>query len=1003
MINENDNNRISYIKAAIERNIYNVYIENFPVGLEPRAVELARSNNYILREISPDFLRKDYIVALNSIKQDANAANYVDWDSMTKEQFDNLIQETINAGYLLSSESCYVLRDNPEVVLSSISKDINTASYLTDDVRNDPKVFKYLLLNGYSFTQNDLKYHSLNAFTEYDTMEYATRKISVFGDIGYKLYRKLDDVDIDEYFERYIKLMVKALNTPPTIQSIKNVLQVSAEQKWNNYRREHLDDYANVFGKICTELNNHNNYLDAIDNLKFLGKIKRTLGEKYVLLVEAMKQYHSIKHSDTPSDSIDSARDQIAKLSALYAAMSKENYKKEIIESCLEELHNFFIPRKTHPNIYKKIMERKQKRKFKRLYNNYDNETCDFINSIFKKYSDSIDYDILLSMIDNFVKQGYSKMNLFIAEPSGYYDYIRYQEACKLINRLNNHYIQYTDQELGKYRDIINYNSETDKYYYGGSHFDEEQINEYNEYRKKLIVFEKIKKEIILKTKKIEINEDIYDAELDDIGRNIPFTDEYFEYIGLNKSYFELNHMIDRCVDYIEPNSIMDDEAYEILTNYIINNGLFWILLFNTYYLNDLNLNKENVLKSFSYMDEVSRLSKIFNFDVNKYNDVLTLCELSQYADDKTIAILGKDIIFKLSKYRTYTEKKAEKIIEMAKELVCAMTKREKSTVPYVSGEINNYNYSIYSPQDETILLAGINTDACFRIDGNDNDFLHYCALDKNGFVIKITDTFGNFMGRASGFRNGNCVYINQLRTIYDEGGWGYEGKYQNEQMDIIKTFYKACDDIVHTSQTNKDEADKIDFVFVTQSYSLDDTASNVSDSIEYEIGEDPMDIESEDWEHFINNTKNLKEADMDCGFTTDYGGYSLICVSSSRDLTTTDDINPKDVEAVYTSPRSKIIETKSPDINIINKMNKINGIYSELNNRDLESIIIPKDSTILIGDNWYITHNNGIIIQSCVLDFDKKAVEEYETARLSIEQELEQSETESYGVYTKK
>ena len=120
---------------------------------------------------------------------------------------------------------------------------------------------------------------------------------------------------------------------------------------------------------------------------------------------------------------------------------------------------------------------------------------------------------------------------------------------------------------------------------------------------------------------------------------------------------------------------------------------------------------------------------------------------------------------------------------QIAKELVCEMIKRDKSTVPDVSGKTNNYTYSIYDSQDETVLLAGINTDACFRINGMDNDFLHYCVLDKNGFIIKITDSFGNFIGRASGFRNGNGVYINQLRTIYDEGGCGYRGNYENEKL----------------------------------------------------------------------------------------------------------------------------------------------------------------------------------------------------------------------------
>ena len=88
------------------------------------------------------------------------------------------------------------------------------------------------------------------------------------------------------------------------------------------------------------------------------------------------------------------------------------------------------------------------------------------------------------------------------------------------------------------------------------------------------------------------------------------------------------------------------------------------------------------------------------------------------------------------------------------------MAKRNKSTVPYIKGSTPNYNYSLYDPLDVTLLSCGYDTDACFRVGGIDNDFLHYCALDKNGFVIKITDKSGKFVARAAGFRNGNCIFL---------------------------------------------------------------------------------------------------------------------------------------------------------------------------------------------------------------------------------------------------
>lgn len=991
------------INVAIERDINSAnFIENYTSELSQKVLNIALSKKYILASNSPDFLKSNYGIVLNSIRQDANSANFVNWDSMIKEDFDDLIQETINAGYLLSSTSCFTLKNNPDIVLSSISKDINTLTYSSSGAKNHPKVFKYLIQNGHTFTSRELKGQSLYAYADYDTMKYAIEKLKILDkddDDFTELFEEYPN-DIDKYIERYIKLFAKAINTAPTIQNFKTILQVCAESKWDDYREEHLDDYANIFGKICTELKNNNDYSDAINELRFLNNMQKTLDDKYYLLFQTMEQYHSIIHSNMQLGNIDFARDQIAKLSALYVSISKENFKKEKIEEYFEDIKNYFIPKKTHPIIYKKFIEHKHKDKFKELYQNKDNEICSFLENIVKQYSDSIDNDTIWSMINNFLNNGYSKMDSFIKAPRGWNNYKRHEEASKLINRLNSHYIKYTDQELVRYLDIVKYSFETDKYYYEGPSFDNESISRYNEYRKKLQVFEKVKQQIIFKAKKLEINSEILDDELKEISEDLPFTDEYFEFIGLNDCGFELEDFIDSCIsddDFIEPSSLIDDDAYNILTNHVLNNGLVWMLLlidrYSNYSLDEIGIDKETILESFDYMKEVSRLAKIFKYDINKYEDVLALCELSECADDKTIAILGKDVIFKLCRYQEYTNEAAEEIVRMAKELVCKMIKRNKSTVPYVSGRTNNYMYSMYNPQDETILLAGINTNACFRIDGNDNDFLHYCALDKNGFVIKITDNFGNFIARASGFRNGNGVYINQLRTIYDEGGDGYEGSYEKEQNEIIETFYKACNDIVETSQQNKNEQDKIDFVFVTQSYALSRTESNVDRDVANKIGDDPMDTTSEDWKNFVNNTENLQEIDdADDTFSTDYGNYDLICVASSKKnrifgKLNEKDIKPKDVEAVYTSPRSKIIATENPDINIINKINKINGINSYLNDTNFESIEIPKGTTIFIGDNWYIAHNNGVIIQSCVLDFDKKAVIEFEVTKKAIQE----------------
>lgn len=609
-----------------------------------------------------------------------------------------------------------------------------------------------------------------------------------------------------------------------------------------------------------------------------------------------------------------------------------------------------------------------------------------------------MDEETIWNMINNFLVSGYSKMDSFIKAPKGWNNYKRFEESSKLINRLNRKYIKYTDLELVKYLDIIKYDINNDKYYYEGPLFDDESIIRYNQYRKQLKLYDKIKQQIIFKAKKLEVNDEITEDELRSIFSDLPFNDEYLEFDKSTLESFDLEQFVYSCIEekeYTETSSFIDDETYTALTNYSIQNGLFWMLIFLNEHGRDslwrCGIDKNSILKSFDNMKDIIRLSKMFNYDINKYEDIMALSELIECADEESIAILGKEVITKLCKYREYTSEAAQEIVSMAKDLVCQMVKRDKSTVPYVSGQTNNYTYSVYDSQDETILLAGINTHACFRIDGNDNDFLHYCALDKNGFVIKITDSFGNFIGRAAGFRNGNGVYINQLRTIYDEGGSGYEGISENEKLEIIETFKQACTDIVEISQKNKNEQNKIDFVVVTKSYALEDTESNVDRVVDDEIGWDPMDTESEDWENFVSNTDNLQEIKYSGDtFSTDFCNYSLICIASSKNgKLVKKDIIKKDVDAVYERPRNKIIITEKPDTIIINKINKINAMNSYYNTSQFESVSIPKGALTFVGDNWYIIYDKKNIIESCLLDFDSRAKIEFEATKQTISQYL--------------
>ena len=984
------------IEEAINRCIYSVdYIENFTPELTQKALNLAVERNYILNSNSPKFLKSDISVIKNSIKENPSSVDFIDWDSLSKEDYDFLIQEVLNSDYILTSNSCNALRSNPKVVLKSIAQDINTINFATSHAKNNPAVFKYLITHNHKFNRRDLEEQPLISFADPDIMKHALNKFDLFDkresdfqEIFENVpgFEEHEDEVMEAYINRVSALYARVLSNPPTIKSFEAVFQYDAEDEWLEYREENLDNYNNIFGKICVELQANDDFDDAINELDFLSLMKDVLDEKYNLLMQAMSQYHSLFHSNIPLGNFDFARDRIAEYSALYVSKSKEKFKKDKLDNSYESLRDYFIPRRSNSYIRKRIIEHKQKEKLKKLYNDSDKDITSFIDGIIKKYSANIDETIITNMIIGFVIDGYSKLDSFIKAPHGFNNYKRYLEAKKLVNRLNSKYIKYEDNEVFHYMDIIKYDINTDKYYYTGPTFDEDDILRFERYKKYQIVFDKIKQEIIYRAKSLEVDQEITDDELNRMAHELPFTDEFFEF---DIKYYEENitfeTFMERCLvtdDYIEPASIFDDDAYEAIIKYLSQNSLLWLCMFaeNDYDIEETN--KENLLGYMDNMYDIVRLSQIFDYNLNEYKDVVTLAVLSDCADEEAIAILGKDIITSLINNTGYVSSDPDEVIDAAKELVSKMVQRDKSTVPYVSGKTLNYEYSMYDSQDISFLLAGINTDACFKIGGNDNDFFHYCAIDKNGFVIKITDTFGNFIARASGFRNGNCVFINQLRTIYDEGGEGYEGSYKKEKEEIIEAFKKACEKIVETSQNNPEETDKIDFVFVTKSYAMQSTESNVNRDVERKIGSYPMDTESDDWKEFVRDTENLTD-NVDGGFTTDSSNYDLICMASSKGYRffsriRPKDIKPKDVKPVYTRSRNKIISTDIIDQNVIDRINRINGIYSYLSGEDYVPIDIPKGSVVCIGDNWYIVSLNGEISSQVVLDFDARAVVEY-------------------------
>ena len=107
-------------------------------------------------------------------------------------------------------------------------------------------------------------------------------------------------------------------------------------------------------------------------------------------------------------------------------------------------------------------------------------------------------------------------------------------------------------------------------------------------------------------------------------------------------------------------------------------------------------------------------------------------------------------------------------------------------------------------------LVYGEMTGACMRIGGAGESLFDFCLLNESGFHLIFNDPItGNFISRVSGFRNGNTIFFNQLRSPEDE-------KY--DEKDLVECLKEASKKIIEDS---KGSPYPIDNVVISDGYSM--------------------------------------------------------------------------------------------------------------------------------------------------------------------------------------
>lgn len=118
---------------------------------------------------------------------------------------------------------------------------------------------------------------------------------------------------------------------------------------------------------------------------------------------------------------------------------------------------------------------------------------------------------------------------------------------------------------------------------------------------------------------------------------------------------------------------------------------------------------------------------------------------------------------------------KVEERLKMIPEKVLIQFKRKFITVPPIDEDIllengKKIHVDIGDITSAINLTYGERTGACMRIGGAGRTLFDFCLENENGFHVRLTDPVtSNFISRVSCFRNGNTVFLNQLRDSLDK------------------------------------------------------------------------------------------------------------------------------------------------------------------------------------------------------------------------------------------
>ena len=367
--------------------------------------------------------------------------------------------------------------------------------------------------------------------------------------------------------------------------------------------------------------------------------------------------------------------------------------------------------------------------------------------------------------------------------------------------------------------------------------------------------------------------------------------------------------------------------------------------LFNYWEEIEKRFNKQSLYTKTAFIERLLSVSRIF-FKPDEYK--LEGDIINSYIDNKKHQSLSID-----------------EIIDEVRKTYKEMKHNYHKTIPYISGNYENYLYETLKADDPILFSVGASTNNCFKIGGQAGSFVKYCALNPNGRVVVIKDKKDNIVAMIPMVRNGNLILCNSI-----------ESKYINDYIFMKKMFeiLKIIGDkFIQVSEEKEDKKTCIKAVLIGNYKNEIDKITDLE--LETEL---PFEVLS---------TNDMLISSNLGGF--DYANYF---VSKSKDYNSKD-IKPFNPSIRYLDPRYEVLDLELEQLNeeIVNLLNGIKyescGDVIDINN--IYRVIFNKD--------WYILIDKNFNVEAYIVGKDKRAYVEYNEYLSLVSEFIKNAKEENY------